>query len=434
MVMQELSLVPTLTVAENLFLGRLPQRAGWLNRSALRSAAQAQLAKIGLTSINPDAPISTLGIGQQQMVEIARNLHDDTRILVLDEPTAMLTPREINYLFQQISILTQRDVAIVYVSHRLEELRRIANRVAVLRDGELVDVLPMKGLTEEILVQRMVGRSVEDLEHRPRRTAGPTVLSINDLGRASVVNNISLNLHAGEVFGIAGLVGSGRTEFLRILYGADRADRGSISVSIDNEKIEYTKIIHTIAKGFSSPFKAIGAGVGLVTEDRKSLSLLLTQSIRVNCTLSNLKNVSSFGWLRPQFESKLVRRFIERLRIRCSGSEQIVSQLSGGNQQKVVFTRWLHRPCKVLLLDEPTRGVDVGARAEIYTELNRMAAEGRALVMVSSDLRELMAMSDRIGVMNAGRIVKIFERGEWSEQMLLSAAFSEMANIDSQAQ
>lgn len=424
MVMQELGLVPTLTVAENLLMGRLPHRMGWLRRRALHDAARAQLAKIGLTGIDPATPVSRLGIGQQQMVEIARNLQDDTRILVLDEPTAMLTPRETNYLFEQIARLTARGVAIIYVSHRLEELRRIADRVAVLRDGALVDARPMAGLSEADLVQRMVGRAVNDLEHRPRRTAGPVVMRVDGIGRDTAVQDVSLALRAGEVFGIAGLVGSGRTELLRLLFGADRADRGSVTLAAGGSG-PGAPAERTHERGFRSPLAAIAAGIGLVSEDRKSQGLLLSQPIRVNATLSDLSAVSRAGWLRRAHESAVVQGFIRTLRVRCRGPEQPVGQLSGGNQQKVVFARWLHRDGRVLLLDEPTRGVDVGARADLYAELDRMAAEGRALLMVSSDLRELMAMADRIGVMSGGRLVAVFERGEWTEQSLLAAAFSE---------
>lgn len=446
MVMQELGLVPTLTVAENLLMGRLPHRLGWLQRDVLHAAARAQLAKIGLDSIDPATPVSQLGIGQQQMVEIARNLQDDTRILVLDEPTAMLTPRETNYLFEQIAHLTARGVAIIYVSHRLEELRRIADRVAVLRDGRLVDVRPMAGMSEDDLVQRMVGRVVSDLDHRPRRPVGPVVMSADKLGRGTAVQDVSLELRAGEIFGIAGLVGSGRTELVRLLFGADRADRGSVTLHPTSEQKQpqaledhaqtatqniakhlapAPTVPRTWQRGFTSPLQAIAAGVGLVTEDRKSQGLLLSQPIRINATLSDLSAVSRGGWLQRGLENRLVQGFIRTLRVRCHGAEQPVGQLSGGNQQKVVFARWLHREGRVLLLDEPTRGVDVGARAELYGELDRMAAEGRALLMVSSDLRELMAMADRIGVMSAGRLVAVFERGEWSEQSLLAAAFSE---------
>ena len=467
MVLQELGLVPTLTVAENLLLGRLPQRAGWLRRAALHSAARAQLDRIGLHHLDPATPVARLGLGQQQMLEIARNLQDDTRILVLDEPTAMLTPRETSFLFEQIAQLTARGVAIVYVSHRLEELRRVADRVAVLRDGRLVDLRPMAGLSEDELVQRMVGHSVSDLEYRPRRAAGPVVLSVEGLGRGSAVQDVSLQLHAGELLGIAGLVGSGRTELLRLLFGADRADRGCITLHPQDRPIPppipsaaiaatATSAASTASAAhddwpapvamqemappaqsparrqtpgvFSSPLQAIAAGLGLVTEDRKSQGLLLTQPIRINATLSDLGAIARGGWLQRALENRLVQSLVHRLGIRCRNAEQPVGQLSGGNQQKVVFARWLHRPCRVLLLDEPTRGVDVGARAELYRELDRMAAEGRALLMVSSDLRELMSMADRIGVMRAGRLVALFERGQWSEQALLAAAFAHTAS------
>ena len=288
-----------------------------------------------------------------------------------------------------------------------------------------------------------MGRSVNDLEHRARRKAGPVLMQVEGIGRGQAVQDVSLELRAGEVFGIAGLVGSGRTELVRLLFGADRADRGSIALApLDTEahqaaalEIPGQQATKTVAhsqfktwlRGFASPLQAIAAGVGLVTEDRKSQGLLLGQPIRINATLSDLPAVSRGGWLRNVREHELVQGFIRTLRIRCTSGEQPVGELSGGNQQKVVFARWLHRPVQVLLLDEPTRGVDVGARAEIYAELDRMASEGRALLMVSSDLRELMAMADRIGVMSAGRLVAVFERGQWSEQALLAAAFSESA-------
>jgi len=230
---------------------------------------------------------------------------------------------------------------------------------------------------------------------------------------------VDLDLHAGEVMGLAGLVGSGRTELVRLLFGADRADRGEITLHAADGAV--SRRVHG---NWRSPMQAIRAGIGLVTEDRKSQGLLLPQSIRVNATLSDLRAVSRAGWLRRTRERGIARRLVETLRIRSRSEEQAVSTLSGGNQQKVVFARWLHRECEVLLLDEPTRGVDVGARADLYTELDRMTDAGHALLMVSSDLRELMAMCDRIGVMSAGRLVGVFERGQWTEQSLLEAAFS----------
>jgi ribose transport system ATP-binding protein len=432
MVLQELSLVSSLTVAENLLLGKLPHHgalsAAWISRSQLKTQALTQLAKMGLHSIDPNMPVARLGLGQQQMVEIARNLQDNTRVLVLDEPTAMLTPRETQHLFAQIALLKARGVAVVYVSHRLEELKQIADTVAVLRDGRLVDVCPMSDVTEQGIVQRMVGRAVQEHDARPRRPRGAVLLQARSIGRGNVVKNVSFDLHAGEVLGLAGLVGSGRTELLRLLFGADLAGQGSVSLPVG-------AAAHAVQpqKGWRSPMQAIRAGVGLVTEDRKSQGLLLAQPVRVNTSLGNLRAVSRWGWLRLAQERGMARRWIAALRVRCSGTEQPVGQLSGGNQQKVVFARWLQRECKVLLLDEPTRGVDVGARADIYAEMDRIAAAGTALLMVSSDLRELMAMCDRIGVMSAGRLVGIFERGQWSEQMLLAAAFSDAASSDAPA-
>ncbi|MBB6576423.1 ribose transport system ATP-binding protein [Comamonas odontotermitis] len=423
MVMQELGLIPTLSVAENLLLGRLPHHMGWLDHTAMRALAVEQLAKIGMTGIDPDTPVSQLGIGQQQMVEIARNLRDGTRVLVLDEPTAMLTPKETEHLFEQIALLKARGVALVYVSHRLEELQRIADRVAVLRDGRLVDVRPMAGVQEHELVERMVGHAVQDNEGRPRRARGALRLSARNMQRGRLVRGVSLDLYAGEIMGLAGLVGSGRTELARLLFGADRADAGEITVHAGPAGAAGVRTSASVTPNWRNPVDAIRAGIGLVTEDRKSQGLLLSQSIRANTTLAGMRKVARAGWLQRAQESAVAQHFIERLRIRSRGPEQAVSTLSGGNQQKVVFARWLHQPCDVLLLDEPTRGVDVGARADIYHEVDRMCDDGKAVLMVSSDLRELMAMCDRIGVMHNGQLVAVFERGQWTDQQLLAAAF-----------
>lgn len=423
MVMQELGLIPTLSVAENLLLDRLPHRAGWLKDAELRTLAQAQLDKMGIQGIDPATPVGQLGIGQQQMVEIARNLQDSTRVLILDEPTAMLTARETEHLFAQIALLKQRGVALIYVSHRLEELQRIADHVAVLRDGLLVDVRPMAGVQEAELVERMVGHHVHEDMHRPRRTAGPVLLRAHGISRGQAVQSVSLELRAGEIMGIAGLVGAGRTECIRLLYGADRMEQGSLETFTQAAQAQGL----TGPRSWRSPMQAMRAGIGLVTEDRKSQGLLMPQSIRVNATLSDVRAVARAGWLRTAHEHSVARQLIQRLRVRASDEEQPVATLSGGNQQKVVLSRWLHRECEVLLLDEPTRGVDVGARAEIYAELEQMAAAGKALLVVSSDLRELLALCDRIGVMHAGRLVHTFERGAWSEQAILAAAFGDAA-------
>lgn len=426
MVMQELSLIPTLTVAENLLLVEIPNRgrwqANWIDRAQLNALAAQKLAKVGMQAINPEALVSQLGIGQQQMVEIARNLQDDTRVLILDEPTAMLTPSETSHLFEQIARLKSQGVAIIYVSHRLEELKAIADTLAVLRDGHLVKVCPVDSVTEDDIIQLMVGHSVsQDLE-RPRRPRGNLLLKANDIGRGRLVKHISLDLYAGEVFGLAGLVGSGRTEVVRLLFGADENEHGEITVFENSPG----QPLRTKVKKWASPLAAIAAGIGLVTEDRKSQGLLLTQPIRINTTLSDVGAVSKAGWLQRARETRIVKELIQRLSLRCNSMEQNVGTLSGGNQQKVIVSRWLHRNCDILLLDEPTRGVDVGARAEIYSELEQMAQSGKALLMVSSDLRELMQMADRIGVMSNGQLVTIFDRGHWTEKSLLAAAFNDV--------
>jgi ribose transport system ATP-binding protein len=418
MVMQELSLVPTMTVAENLLLDRIPNRLGFIRRGALDEAAAAQMALLGLDDVDPAMPVGALGVGYQQMVEIARSLVGECRLLILDEPTAMLTARETEHLFDQIARLKARGVGVVYISHRLDELQRIADRVMVLRDGRHIDTRPMRGLAQSAIVRSMVGRDVEESLDRPRRPQGPVALRVQGMTRGTAVRDVSLQLHRGEILGLAGLVGSGRTELLRLVYGADRADAGTLALG-DGRALK-----------IRTPMQAVRAGIGLVTEDRKSQGLLLPQPIRVNATLSNLAAVARGGWLRGEAERAEVERLRGLLRVRSDSIEQPVDQLSGGNQQKVVFARWLHRDCDVLLLDEPTRGVDIGARADIYAQLDRLADAGKALLMVSSDLRELMSVCDRIAVMSAGRLVRTFERGQWSQQALLEAAFSAYAQAE----
>jgi len=422
MVMQELSLVPTLSVAENLLLGRLPHRFGFIRGDALNEAAAKQMALIGLDDVDPRLPVSALGVGYQQMVEIARSLVGDCRLLILDEPTATLTSREIAHLFEQIALLKARGVAVVYISHRLDELQQVADRVMVLRDGRHIDTRPMRELTQADIVRSMVGRDVHEGLERDVRPRGRRALAVRGLARGNVVRDVSFDLHAGEVLGLAGLVGSGRTELLRLIDGADRKDAGEVLLGESQAPAR-----------ISSPMQAVRQGIGFVTEDRKSQGLLLPQSIRVNATLANLAAVSRAGWLRRDDERAEVQRLRELLRVRSESIEQPVAELSGGNQQKVVFARWLHRDCDVLLLDEPTRGVDIGARADIYAQMDKLAAAGKALLMVSSDLRELMSQCDRIGVMSAGRLVRIFERGQWTEQLLLEAAFSAYTAAEKQA-
>ncbi|PUA18161.1 sugar ABC transporter ATP-binding protein [Glaciimonas sp. PCH181] len=413
MVMQELNLISTLSIAENLFLHQLPHRFGWIDRAKLTIHARAQMAAVGLADIDPWTRVGDLGVGHQQMVEIARNLIGDCRLLVLDEPTAMLTDREVELLFLQIARLQSEGVAIVYISHRLEELKRVADRIAVLRDGELVCDAPIQGYSSDDLVRLMVGRNVDAEREHGERTFGAPLLRVRDLGRSGVVHPTSFDVRAGEILGIAGLIGSGRTELLRLIFGADRADQGEIFLGEN-----------TTATSITSPKMAIAAGLAMITEDRKGQGLLLSQSIAANTTLAKLDSVSNGGWLDADAEMAVADDYIARLKVRCRSAAQAVGELSGGNQQKVVIARWLYRDCPIMLFDEPTRGIDIGAKFEIYQLLAELARQGKGLVIVSSDLRELMLISDRIAVMSAGHMVDTFARGAWSQDAILQAAFS----------
>jgi ribose transport system ATP-binding protein len=412
MVLQELSLVETLSVAENLLLGKFPNRAGLIRRAELDRVARAQLARVGLSRLDPRTPVGDLGIGQQQLVEIARGLMGSTRLLILDEPTAMLTAPEIARLFEQIDRLKSQGVSVIYISHRLDELSRIADRVVVLRDGALVTDRAMNEVSHDDIVRAMVGRDLESAAEHTKRPAGKEALRLEGISRGASVRNVSLCLHEGEIVGLAGLVGSGRTELLRVVFGADRKDGGEIYLNGAPQPVQ-----------IGSPTHAVRRGIALLTEDRKSQGLLLTQSLAVNLTIADLVKVSRHGWIDPEREIGEADRWMQHLRIRAHGSQQAVAELSGGNQQKALLARWLHRDCRVLLLDEPTRGIDAGARADIYALLNTLANAGKALLVVASDLRELMQICDRIAVMSGGKLVRIFDRGEWSEQALLSAAF-----------
>jgi len=421
MVMQELNLLPTLSVAENLFLNRLPQagplRLGWIDRSKLRKDARHAMAQVGLDAIDPDTLVGELGIGHQQMVEIARNLIDDCRVLILDEPTAMLTAREVDLLFEQIARLKARGVALIYISHRLEELARVAGRIAILRDGRLVHVDTMANLTSERIVTLMVGRELGERIDLGVRNIGAPLLKVEGVGRADVVRDVSFEVRAGEIFGISGLIGAGRTELMRLVYGADLKDRGTVSLAKVPGQPPAPVQIH-------SPADAVRQGIALITEDRKGEGLLLPQPIAANVSLGNIGSVARHGVVDAKRENALAQKQIDAMRIRSAGPAQPVGELSGGNQQKVVIGRWLARDCKVLLFDEPTRGIDVGAKFDIYGLMGALAREGRALVVVSSDLRELMLICDRIGVMSAGRMTGMFNRDEWTQDALLAAAFA----------
>ncbi|HVK53591.1 MAG TPA: sugar ABC transporter ATP-binding protein [Burkholderiales bacterium] len=413
MVMQELNLIPTLSIAENLFLGQLPTRFGFIDRTALHEAARQLMAKVGLEKVDPGAAVGTLGIGHQQMIEIARSLIGECKLLILDEPTAMLTDHEVDLLFAQIARLKAAGVSIIYISHRLDEIKQISDRIAVLRDGKLVSSDKTSELHVDDIVRLMVGRDLGDQIDLGERKIGAPALRVRNLSRSASVRDVSFDLRSGEILGFAGLIGSGRTELLRLIFGADRKDAGDIYLADNPEPARIT-----------SPLQAVANGIAMITEDRKGQGLLTSQSISINTTLASLPSVSRKGWIRFAMERGVAQRYVKSLGMKCNSVQQSVAELSGGTQQKVVVGRWLHRDCPVMLFDEPTRGIDIGAKFDIYNVLGNLSRQGKGLVVVSSDLRELMLICDRIAVMSAGKLVKIFERGAWTQNAILEEAFS----------
>ena len=423
-VQQELTLLPTLSVAENLFLNRLPRRRlGFIDYGQLHRDATAALAAVGLEGIDPRVPAGELGIGHRQLVAIASafamngqamaSARQATRVLILDEPTAALTDAEIEILFAHVDRLRREAVAIVYVSHRMDEIRRIADRISVLRDGRLVETGAAAEMPVDRAIQLMVGQDTLDAEHhRPRQIGGP-VLRVEHLSRGTAVRDVSLEARGGEILGVAGLVGSGRTELLRAIFAADRPESGRVFVG-------------DAAVVAEQPRDCVRAGIGLIPEDRQQHGLLATQPVRINITLAHLEAVTRQGlWIDRLEERETAARMQALLDIRCASIEQPIGELSGGNQQKGLIARWMLRDCRVLLVDEPTRGIDVRAKQTVYRLLHDLAAGGRAVVVVSSELQELLAICDRIAVMSAGRLVRTFERGDWSQDRILAAAFSE---------
>ncbi|MEM9657624.1 MAG: sugar ABC transporter ATP-binding protein [Planctomycetota bacterium] len=414
-VQQELNLVPTLSVAENLLLTRLPTTAGVIRRRRLRESAQRALDRLELSEIRPDSMVGELGVGRQQMIEIAAALDRDCRLLILDEPTAALTSAEAERLFAWLRRLRTRGVGMVYVSHRLEEVAGLADRITVLRDGRDVATQAAGDLSIDEMVRLMSGEGDEKPVERDRdiRVKSTVALRVDGLTRG-FVRDVSFAVHHGERLGVAGLVGSGRTELLRAIFGADVAESGRVFVG-DCPR----------PRRFRQPSQAVAAGLAMVTEDRKQNGLLLSQSLRVNATLSSLsKRFAAAGVIRPRAEQRAAESQCQTLETQCRSVEQSVATLSGGNQQKVAIAKWLLRDATTLLFDEPTRGIDVAARRTIYRLLGTLAAEGKAIVMASSDVDELLDNCDRIAVMSDGCLVETFVRPEWSHEGLMQAAFS----------
>lgn len=387
---QEFNLVPSLTVVENIFLGQEVTRAGFVAKKQEHQRAKTLFARLGV-EIDLDATCGRLSTAQQQLVEIAKSLACDARIIVMDEPSAALTAHEVDRLFTITRDLKQQGIGIIYISHRLEEVFSIADRVVVLRDGKNVGERPIAHITRSEMIELMVGRELKD--EFPRRTAsiGSVRLDVSHLTRGQAVRDVSFGVRSGEILALTGLVGAGRTETVRLIFGADARDAGDIR--LDGKSI-----------AISSPRDAMSAGIGLLTEDRKLQGLVLGHSVRENFGLPNLSWLSRYGFVQLASEREHCGHFLENLRIQVTGQDQRAGDLSGGNQQKVVLAKWLARRCDVFMFDEPTRGIDVGAKYEIYVLMNELAAVGKAIVMISSELPEVLGMADRILVMHEGRL------------------------------
>ena len=387
---QEFNLVPWLSARENIFLGQEPSRIGILPAGRERQRAKQLFEQLG-ADIDPETLCGDLTVAEQQLVEIAKALATDARILVMDEPSAALSPREVEGLFKVVEGLKGRGIGVIYISHRLDEIFTVADRVTVLRDGEHVGTRDIDDLSRGDMIELMVGRSID--QEYPKETAeiGEVRLACRGLNRGAKVREVSLEVRRGEILGLTGLVGSGRTETVRLLFGADRPESGSIT--LDGSELR-----------LRDPRDAIAAGICLLTEDRKSQGLVLGQTILENFGLPNLRSFSRFSWIDRSRERSSMVKHGDQLQIKMTGPDQIVATLSGGNQQKVVLAKWLKHNAEVLLFDEPTRGIDVGAKYEIYQLMNRLAAQGKAIVMISSELPEVLGMSDRVVVMHEGQV------------------------------
>jgi len=414
---QELNLVPTLTVAENIFLGREPRHGALqaLDWATMRRGAVEALARLGL-NLDPGRRVDSLSVAEQQMVEIAKALSTNARILIMDEPTSALTQKEIDSLFHIIRQLRGEGVGIIYISHKLDEVFALADRITVLRDGRLVGTYDAADLDHAKVIRLMVGRELSEMYPKVTVEKGEVVLSARGLTRRPLLADVSFNLHAGEILGVTGLMGAGKTELASALFGSVPAESGQI-------------LLQGRPARLNRPADAIRAGISLVPEDRKTQGVILNMSVQSNITLPFLQHLRRLMLLDGAREREVARSSIERLRIKARDPWQDVDGLSGGNQQKVALAKWLTHPPKVLMFDEPTRGIDVGAKTEIYRLMGELAGQGIAILMFTSELPELLGMSDRILVLHRGRVAAEFSREEATQERILEAAMGGKADV-----
>lgn len=409
MIYQELNLALHLTAQENILLGAESTRAGWVDRKASATRARAALAQLGHEHLDLDRPAGQFTIAEQQVIEIARALLLQPKVLIMDEPTSSLTQADTEKLFATILRLRDQGVSVIYISHFLEECRRICDRYTVLKDGETVGSGTMRAATLDHLVTLMTGREVKDLYPRTAHASGAVVLEVKNAASGPRLKRASLQLRAGEIFGLAGLIGAGRTDLLRAIFALDRLESGEVCL-VD------------AAAGRAEPRTRWQQGLGFLSENRKEEGLMLNQSIADNLTLTKMDRFGRFGWISGRRQQATAQRWIGELRIKCRDAAQSIGNLSGGNQQKVALARLLEHPARIFLLDEPTRGIDVGSKAQIYQIIGELAAAGRAVVVVSSYLPELLGLCDTIGVMCRGELAAVRPRSAWSEAEIMRVA------------
>jgi len=411
MIYQELNPIPAMTVAENIFIGREPVygRSGVVNRRKMNADARQLFETLGL-AMNPSARLSSLSVAEMQMVEIAKAISFDSEIIVMDEPTSAITDREVEKLFEIIRTLKAANKAVIYISHKMNELFQIADEMTVMRDGRYIDTQLTDKLTTQSLISMMVGRRIDEMFPKEDVPLGEVVLSVDGLTQGDRVRNVSFELRRGEILGIAGLMGAGRTELVETIFGIRKSSAGRIQIGGQPVSI-------------ATPRDAIRNRIALVSEDRKLMGLNLRASVKDNISLINLARYCNLGGvIRARQEVEVARRQIDRFKIKVSSYRQIVDTLSGGNQQKVVIAKWILTNPDIIILDEPTRGIDVGAKSEIHKIMVALAREGKAIIMISSELPEVLGMSDRILVMHAGEVTGEYARADFSQEAVMASA------------
>ena len=410
---QEFMLAPDLSVAENIFIDKLSQGKAFINWKQLRRDARQQLDELGFRDIPENARTGDLSVAHQQVVEICKCLTRNARILVLDEPTAVLTVAEIEKLFHVVKLLRQRGVSIIFISHHLNEIFELCDSITVLKDGGYVGTRAVSEVASESLIQMMIGRNLTQMFSERERKPGDVVLRVEGLNVGTKVRDVSFSLRAGEILGFSGLVGSGRTEAMRAIFGADKMDSGLVE-------------LNGVRVQFRDPRSAIQNGFGYLSEDRKSLGLLVHQSIRMNTTLTCLQKVTRGGFIRKHAERAYAAELLAQLATKYGSLEDDADSLSGGNQQKIALAKWIASDCRCLVFDEPTRGVDIGAKIEIYNIMNKLAAQGIAIIMISSEMTEIIGVCDRAIVMHQGHITGELPREALTEENIMRLAMKEV--------